>query len=370
MANVLNTTPKKDGFRLVAEWETQKQLWMIWPEHANNWHSGAKPAQRVWVDICTKISEFQPVTVIASCEQYKTARYMLPPQVRVIEMSINDSWARDSAPSFVINDKTGEVRGVDWGYNAYGGLEDGHYFPWDKTEQVAGKICESEWIDYYQAPIVVEGGAIHTDGEGTLMTTEAVLCNSNRNPQFTKQQVENHLKEYCGIEKVIWLPEGLPTDCTGGHIDDLACWVAPGKVILQWTDDESSENYDTVRRSYDILSTETDAKGRKLDIVKMMAPQNPIIITEEEAQNYDLAEYNLEIEDGFEQVGSYINFLIGNGVILVPSYNDPNDDLAAETLQSCFPDRQVIQLENAREIAIGGGIVHCITHEQPAEQTK
>ncbi|BDY05276.1 agmatine deiminase [Ferrimonas sp. YFM] len=362
----IQSTPKKDGFRLAAEWERQKQLWMIWPEHANNWHSGAKPAQRVWVDICKTVAKYQPVTVIASGDQYKTARYMLPEEVRVVEMSINDSWCRDSAPSFVINDETGEVRGVDWLYNAYGGLEDGHYFPWDKTAQVAEKICEVEWLDLYKAPITVEGGAIHTDGQGTLMTTEAVLCNRNRNPQFTKEQVEEHLKEYCGVDKVIWLPEGLATDCTGGHIDDLACWVEPGKVLLQWTDDEKSENYDIVRTAYDILSTETDAQGRKLQVVKMLAPKNPILITPEEAENYDLADYNLEIDGGFEQVGSYINFLIGNGLILIPSYDDPNDDLAVETLKGCFPGREVVKLPNAREIAIGGGIVHCITHEQPA----
>ncbi len=304
--------------------------------------------------------------MIASGAQYKTARFMLPPEVRVVEMSINDSWCRDSAPSFVKNDKTGEVRGVDWQYNAYGGLQDGHYFPWDKTGQIAGKICESEWMHSYQAPLTVEGGAIHTDGEGTLMSTEAVLCNANRNPDLSKEEITQILCDYCGVTKVIWLPVGLPTDVTGGHIDDLACWVAPGEVLLQWTDDPENENYAVIQDTYERLSRETDAKGRALKIHKMIQPANPILLTEEEVQNYDLAEYEVDIEEGYEQVGSYINFLLGNGLVIVPAYGDPNDAAAVETLARLFPDREVVQLQNAREIAIGEGIIHCISHEQPA----
>ncbi|SFK97229.1 agmatine deiminase [Shimia haliotis] len=366
MSQVLQSTPRADGFRLCAEWERQKQTWLIWPEHANNWHSGAKPAQRVWVDLCATIAKFQPVTVIASGDQYKTARYMLPDNVRVVEMSVNDSWCRDSAPSFVKNDKTGEIRGVRWQYNAYGGLEDGHYFPWDKTAQVSGKICETEWLDSYIAPLTVEGGAIHTDGEGTLMTTEAVLCNSNRNPGLTKEEITEQLCDYCGVQKVIWLPAGLPTDVTGGHIDDLACWVAPSEVLLQWTEDPDDESYEVIQDAYKRLCRETDAKGRTLKVHKMLQPKNPIVVTKEEVENYDLAEYEIEIEEGFQQTGSYINFLLGNGVVIVPSYDDPNDDDAVKTLTGLFPDREVLKLTNAREIALGGGIIHCITHEQPA----
>lgn len=369
MPRVIESTPRQDGFRLAAEWEKQKQTWLIWPEHANNWHSGAKPAQRVWVELCRTITRYQAVTVIASSEQYKTARFMLPPEVRVVEMAINDSWCRDSAPSFVVNDETGEVRGVDWQYNAYGGLEDGHYFPWDKTAQVAGKIAEYEWMDAYQAPLTVEGGAIHTDGSGTLLTTEAVLCNDNRNPGKSRDEVTELLREYCGVKKVIWLPRGLPADVTGGHIDDLACWVAPGEILLQWTDDPEHENYEVVHEAWDILSGETDAKGRNLVVHKMIQPLNPIVLREEEVENYDLADYELDIEDGFEQCGSYINFVLGNGVVIVPSYEDPNDDAACDTLRELFPGREIVKLKDAREIAIGGGIIHCITHEQPAGRT-
>ena len=168
----LNTIPANDGFRMPAEFEPQKRIWMIWPERTDNWRDGAKPAQATYRDIAIAISEFTPVTMCVSHEQFSNCRSMLPENIRVIEMSNNDAWMRDCGPTFLKNDKTGEIRLVDWDFNAWGGLVDGLYFPWDKDDIIPRKIAELEEIDYYQTPgFVLEGGSIHVDGEGTLLTT-------------------------------------------------------------------------------------------------------------------------------------------------------------------------------------------------------
>ena len=179
---ITNSTPKADGFRMPGEFEEQKQIFMIWPERTDNWRAGAKPAQKTFANVAAAISEFEPVTMCVSAAQYEHAKTMLPAGVRIIEMSSNDAWCRDMGPSFLINDK-GETRACDWTFNAWGGLVDGLYFPWDKDDQIASKICELEQIDSYRTgDFVLEGGSFHVDGEGTLITTEMCLLSKGRNP--------------------------------------------------------------------------------------------------------------------------------------------------------------------------------------------
>ena len=171
MAKRIDSTPRKDGFRMPAEFEPQKQIWMLWPERPDNWRDGAKPAQKVFANVAKAISEFEPVTMCVSPAQYAHARNVLPPEIRVVEMTSNDAWIRDCGPTFVVNDK-GEVRANDWSFNAWGGLFDGLYFPWDQDDLVAQKVCDIEGVDTYRTPdFVLEGGSIHVDGEGTLLTT-------------------------------------------------------------------------------------------------------------------------------------------------------------------------------------------------------
>lgn len=166
---ITNSTPKADGFRMPGEFEEQKQIFMIWPERTDNWRAGAKPAQKTFANVAAAISEFEPVTMCVSAAQYEHAKAMLPAGVRIVEMSSNDAWCRDMGPSFLINDK-GETRACDWTFNAWGGLVDGLYFPWDKDDQIASKICELEQIDSYRTDdFVLEGGSFHVDGEGTLI---------------------------------------------------------------------------------------------------------------------------------------------------------------------------------------------------------
>ena len=338
---------------------------MIWPQRPDTWRNGGKPAQRVFVDVATAIARFEPVTMGVRADQYENARLMLPPQVRVVELSNNDSWIRDCGATFVINDD-GAVRGVDWMFNAWGGLDKMMYFPWDKDALVATKMLEIERIDRYQAPLIMEGGSIHVDGQGTLITTEQCLLNPNRNPTLSRSEIESYLQAYLSIEKVIWLGQGVFEDETDGHIDNLCCFVRPGVVALTWTDDPSDPQYERSADAYDRLMSATDVHGRSLEVHKIHQP-NPMAMTKEEAEGLDVLNTAFLRPEGERLAGSYINFYIANGGIVAPIFNDVHDNDALNILAELFPDREIISIF-AREILLGGGNIHCITQQQPAPQ--
>ena len=235
MTHTLPGTPAADGFRMPGEFEPHAGCWMLWPERPDNWREAARPAQLAFVQVAAAIAQFEPVTVGASAEHYETARVLLPERVRVVEMAHDDAWMRDVGPTCVVNGR-GAVRGVDWHFNAWGGLNGGLYFPWDQDDLVARKVLETERLDRYRAPIVTEGGAIHVDGEGTALVTEECLLNPNRNPHCERSDLERRLCEYLGVSQIIWLGRGVVNDETSGHIDELACFVRPGVVCLTWTD--------------------------------------------------------------------------------------------------------------------------------------
>ena len=271
MITTHKTAPRDDGFRMPGEHEAQAEIWMAWPERTDNWRFGGKPAQQIFSNVARAIAEVTPVTMAVSAAQFDNARNMLPEHVRVVEMTTNDSWMRDIAPSYVVNDE-GERRGVDWEFNAWGGLVDGLYFPWDRDDQVAAKICEIHRDGRYRAPIVLEGGSIHVDGEGTLFTTEECLLHESRNPDLSREEIESVLGDYLGIEKVIWIPRGLYNDETNGHVDNLIHVVRPGEVILSWCDDQNDPQYEISREAFKALSEATDARGRKLKVHKCVSP--------------------------------------------------------------------------------------------------
>ena len=359
----LNSTPKQDGFRMPGEFEKHDGCWIIWPERPDNWRLGAKPAQKVFVEVAKTINRFEPVTVCVSNEQYDNARNMLPDDIRLVEVSNNDSWVRDCGPTFVTNGK--EVRGIDWSFNAWGGLVDGLYFPWDKDDKVARKICEIENKNRYRLDdFVLEGGSIHVDGEGTLIVTEECLLSEGRNPHLTKEEIEDTLKEYLNLEKIIWLPLGIYNDETNGHVDNIMHYIAPGKVVLAWTEDKDDPQYEICKTAYEILNRETDAKGRKLEVIKLMLPAN-ILITGEESEGVDGVDGTLPRQEGDRLAASYANFYMANGAVVLPVFNDKNDELAVKTLKEVLPDREIVPIY-AREILLGGGNIHCITQQQPS----
>jgi agmatine deiminase len=364
MSKKIKSTPKSDGYRMPGEFEPHAGCWMIWPERTDNWRNGAKPAQKAFVEVAEAIAEFEQVTMCVSERQYMAAKEVLSSKVRVVEMSSDDSWMRDVGPTFVVNDK-GDVRGIDWRFNAWGGLVDGLYFPWDKDDKIAVKVCEMENKDYYSLEsFTLEGGSIHTDGDGTAIVTEACLLHESRNPDLTKGEIENTLKEYLGVEKVLWLPNGIYQDETNEHVDNIVHFCAPGVMVLAWTDDEDDPQYPLSKAALEYLEGETDAKGRKLEIHKLHIPDE-VLITEEESKGVDSVDGTLPRVEGDRQAASYANFYIANEAVIIPFFNDEvHDKAAVETLQKVFPDRKIIGIY-AREIILGGGNIHCITQQQP-----
>ncbi len=363
--STLNSTPRADGFRMPAEWETQRQAWMVWPERPDNWRLGGKPAQAAFSAVAKAIAEFEPVTVCVSAGQYENARARLDHgNIRLVEITTDDAWVRDTGPTFVINDQGG-VRGVDWGFNAWGGFDGGLYAPWQRDDQVASKILEIERCDRYRTEgFVLEGGSIHVDGEGTLITTEECLLNRNRNPHLTREQIEAVLREHLAIDTVIWLPDGLYNDETDGHVDNFCCYVRPGEVLLAWTDDVNDPNYPRCQAAMRVLENARDAKGRAFVVHKMPIP-GPLYATAEECAGVDLVAGTQERSPAVRLAGSYVNFLIVNGGIIAPSFDDAKDEEARTILQRLFPEHRVVMVPG-REILLGGGNIHCITQQQPA----
>ncbi|KAH9722411.1 Agmatine deiminase [Citrus sinensis] len=372
-----NGTPALHGYLMPAEWEPHSQCWMGWPERPDNWRDDALHAQRVFAKVATAISKFEPVTVCASAAQWENARSQLPENIRVIEMSMNDSWFRDTGPTIVVNKSSAssgaqapKVAGIDWNFNSWGGVDDGCYRDWSLDLQVARKILSTERLPRFPHSMVLEGGSIHVDGEGTCLTTEECLLNKNRNPHLNKGQIENELKAYLGVMKIIWLPRGLfGDDDTNGHIDNMCCFSKPGVVLLSWTDDKTDPQYERSVEALTILSDATDARGRKLQIIKLHVP-GPLYMTEEEAAGLNQDGEAKPRLAGTRLAASYVNFYIANGGIIAPQFGDKKwDGEAVRVLSQAFPKYEVVGIERAREIVLGGGNIHCITQQQPAIPT-
>jgi agmatine deiminase len=358
----IDSTPRADGFRMPGEFEPHAGTWMLWPQRPDNWRLGGKPAQRAWVAVASAIARFEPVTVGVNHDQYENARSMLPANVRVIELSNDDAWIRDSGPTFVVNDE-GNVRLVHWDFNAWGGLYDGLYFPWDKDQFIPQKIAEIERVDRYKAPLVMEGGSFHVDGEGTLVTTEECLLSPGRNPQLSREEIEQHLRDYLSVEKIVWLGRGIDPDETNGHVDDVACFVRPGVVLAGWTEDEDDWRYELLHENYARLEDARDACGRAFELHKLPMP-GIMEITAEEAWGVDAAEGSIPRQPGDKTAASYLNFYVCNGGVVLPVFGDPHDAAAVDTVQQLYPERTVVTVPG-REIVLGGGNVHCITQQQP-----
>ncbi len=370
-----DSTPLADGFRMPGEYEEQERTWILWPHRSDVWRGGAKPAQRVFEEIIRTIARFQPVTVGVNSEDWPAVNQIFDgtDNVQVMLMEYNDSWLRDPGPAFLVNDK-GELALSHFHFNAYGGFVDGLYFPWDKDASLGLQMANIVQCDRYRPEgFILEGGSFNCDGQGTVVTTDMCLLSPGRNASVTdfepwseelRAYCEDELKKYLGVEKVIWIKDGIDPYETNGHVDDVACFSAPGEVCCMWTDDPNHKFYAECQAAYKTLSEATDARGRKLKIHKVIMPSKSVYMTEEEASTIDPVEGVLPRtpEDAFEP--SYLNFLPINGAVLVPQFGDPNDAQALKDIQAAYPDREVIGIYT-KEIIFGGGNIHCITQQQP-----
>jgi agmatine deiminase len=363
MTLTLRGTPAGDGFRMPAESEPHAGCWMLWPERPDNWRRDAQPAQAAFAAVATAISRFEPVSMGVSAAHFDAARAQLPGRIRLVELSHDDAWMRDVGPTGVVN-AAGELRGVDWPFNAWGGLDGGLYAPWELDDQVARKVLEIEGLARYRAPLINEGGAIHVDGEGTALVTEQCLLNRNRNPGLTRSQIEGHLKQYLGVTHLIWLGSGVFNDETDGHIDNLACFVRPGEVCLTWCDDPRDPQHAISNDALERLLAARDARERRLRVHKVPAP-GPLFMTRREASGVRRKRGSQRRAAGWRLAGSYINFYLANGGLVMPLLDPGTDRAAARVLRRLFPQRRLVGVA-AREILLGGGNIHCITQQVPA----
>jgi agmatine deiminase len=343
-------TPVSDGLHMPAEWEPHAACWLAWPCRSDVLYD-ISALKRATAEVAASIARFEPVRMLAGPELASEAAAMCGPAVEVVVQKSTDSWVRDSGPTYVIDGKGG-IAGIDWMFNDWG------HHPVDDSILEKKPVPTGAYdldmtvtwlhrqkVRRYVAPFILEGGAFHVDGEGTMLVTEQCQLDPARNAGMSKEHLEELYKAYLGVEKIIWLGNGLEDDCTRGHVDILACFVAPGKVMLHNCTDPADANYavsqDAIRR----LGEATDAKGRPIEVILMPQPEEKCI-----------GNWRLDL--------SYINFYIANGGIVMSSFDDDFDDDAYEIMCAAFPDREVVQVPSLG-IFQGGGGIHCITQQQP-----
>jgi len=360
---MIDSTPQADGFHMPAEWEPQDRCYLVWPERPDNWRMRAGPAQTTFAAVAAAVARSEPVTMLASNDQWERARAACSESITVVEMTTDDAWVRDTGPTFVVNRTRSERRGVDWIFNAWGGLNGGLYDPWADDDLVAAKVCELEGAPRYRAPLILEGGSIHVDGEGTCITTEECLLNPNRNPGFTREEIDALLQAYLGVEKVIWVPRGVYLDETDGHVDNLACFTRPGRVLLTWSEVPGDPQTEISREARRVLESATDARGRRLDVGLLPSP-GPLVMNAEEASGITSNPHAQARRAGDRMAGSYVNFLITTKSVVYPHLDPRYDEVVGDLLGNEFPERRIEGIP-AREILLGGGNIHCITQQVP-----
>lgn len=354
-----------------AEWAKQDGCIMIWPERPGSWPNEAKAARKAFTEIIRAISKHEKLYLAAGAKSIENARETFSGNDNVIifQCETDDAWARDVGPTFVVDDQ-GAVRAINWQFNAWGGEYNGLYASWDLDNDFAPYFSGQFGYEMYDArPFVLEGGSIHSDGEGTVMVTETCLLSKGRNPSLDKSQIEELLKLYLGAEKILWLPRGIYNDETDEHVDNVCAFVKPGKVLLAWTEDENDPQYELSKACLDYLEKEKDARGRSIEVVKLPIPDHAIVVTEEEVCGYEFEEGEDMREPGERLAASYVNFYIANGVVVFPVFggeNEASDRRAEEILREAYPDREMVPVY-ARDILAGGGNIHCITQQIPSK---
>ena len=361
------------GIRFPGEFEPHEGTLMVWPERPGSWGKDSSGAERAFTDIIEALLEVEKVWLVVSPKAAPAVRERFAGQERltIIEAETDDSWARDIGPTFVFS-KEGRLA-VNWSFNAWGGEVDGLYASWEKDDRLARTFAAAignEVLD--AAPFVLEGGSIHTDGEGTLMVTESCLLSAGRNPSLTKAEIEERLKTYLGVAKVLWLPRGIYMDETNEHVDNVAAFIRPGEVVLAWTDNRRDPQYELSAQNLAYLEGETDAKGRKIKVRKLPIPDVPVCCSARDIDNYVFEPGEDAREAGERLAASYLNFYFANGIALVPQFGGENaesDARAVKILAELCPERRIVPI-SARDILLGGGNIHCITQQVPGFSEK
>ena len=341
---IMDFRPAQMGYFMPAEWERHDRCWMAWPTNRSLWLDHIESARRAYAEVANTILRHEPVTMVVRPDDVPRAKELLDAAVSILPLPLQDGWMRDIGPQFVINPQNRSIAGVDWGFNGWGH----HYTPYDKNARIAREvlIAASEKMQRFVAPMILEGGSVHVDGDKTALATAECLLNGDRNPHLTQADIEHCLGEYLNIEKVIWIPNGLFDDLTDGHVDNVACFVAPGVVLAATTENTKDPNYPRLQANVQALKQAVDAQGRKLQVHTVNLPDKIIYFQETRLPM------------------SYVNFYIANDAIILPLFDDAQDQSALSTVSQLFPDRKVETVAGT-PITYGGGCVHCITQQQP-----
>lgn len=351
-SDLLIDNPAQQGYRLPAEWTRHDATLMIWPSNRATWPGGRlRRVESVFLDIIEVLSRYEPICLLAENSRvrdringYFSDRDIDAREIEICIQPVNDVWARDSGPICILKegDSNSSCLFTDWEYNAWGRK----YLPYEDDNRIPAFLASHFGVDRLDLDMVLEGGSVETNGDGVLLTTESVLLNSNRNPNMGKEAIEQQLMDVLGIEKIIWLKRGLAGDDTDGHIDDLARFLNKNTILAMKTDDPADLNHEALMENLEILRSSTDRQGNEFEIVTLPMPETR---TEEPT-----------VDGSGEVPASYANFYIGNGVVLVPIFNDPNDREALALLKHYFPRREVVGI-NCTELVWGQGSIHCIT---------
>jgi agmatine deiminase len=340
------------GFSMPPEWSPQEAVWLSWPvEDPRHWGGAKREMIRAkFAEIAAAISRFEPVrinapgadhaAIAAACNRAKA----VPERVQLFDHPHNDVWCRDHGPIFVKHAETGEVAVTDWGFNAWGGK----FPPWDQDNAIPGRIAASLGKRCFKGGMILEGGAIEINGAGQLLTTEAVLLNPNRNPNLSREQIEQRLRDGLGVSEILWLKQGIEGDDTDGHIDDLARFVDPQTLLA--CIDPGVANQQILGENLSRLRAFTGPNGRAFDVLEIPLPEA-----------CEVAGWRLPVLPA-----SYVNFLIVNGGVLVPTFRQlKNDDRALGMIRELFPDREITGID-CLDLVEEGGTLHCISQQQPA----
>ncbi len=335
------------GWRMPPEWQPHARTWMAWPNNPDLFEFVGSPdeAYVAWAGAANAVSGFEPVIMVVPPGEMDTARSYLGPNVSIVERELGDSWMRDIGPTFVVGDN-GELGAVDWQFNGWGGRT----FPERSADALVARfVAEKAGAERLPSRLVNEGGAIHVDGEGTLLLTETVQLNHNRNPSWTREEIEAEMHAKLGTRKAIWLPRGMEADTleagTDGHVDTLAVFVKPGVVMVHGQPDPDHPDHETAKEIEAIMRAERDATGRALEVIVLDAPAE-------------------RTHQGEPLSCTYVNFSFVNGGVVLCAFDDPKDEETAGIFRRLFNDRAVVSVP-ALDIFKAGGGVHCITQQEP-----
>ncbi len=355
----------RDGYIFPFEGDKHYGTIVMLPYRKDTWRNDAKPALEEFLNVVEAITPYERVILVVdpSIEYSVVSRFELP-NVFILRLPYDDAWARDSLPVFRQN-KEYHLAGVDFGFNAWGGTFDGLYSPWDKDDTIGRKLLlELRRQRKAEKDFILEGGSIHTDGKGTLLTTEECLLSKGRNPSRNKEQIEQRLLTSLNRKKVIWLPFGIYQDETDGHVDNRACFLSPDTIALAWCDDVNDPQYERCMADLEVLRKETDFQGNPYRIIRLPLPKVRYR-TKEEVSGLKNEGEAVRRQEGRRLAGSYVNFYRGEKYILLPKFNDPRDEVNVKILEEFYQGQKKIIPLYSREILLGGGNLHCITKQIP-----